>query len=287
MGREDMTLKTIALGAATMLLAGPAVAGDLYFPPTVPDNGPFYAAQPVVQAHVDLFGGVQSYSGEISSDYTYGLFGGAGRANLPIRNNWNVQVDAQGSLLADHDDSYVESAAEFAGYVHLYKRQPESHALGLLVGGGTSYYLHHLTFGVEGQMYWPRFTLYGQALVSRLSYGSDEAHAVQLRGEGQWYLTDNTVLIGNLIWSHLSEDSYNANVFSVGAGAMHRFHGGPVAGFVKVRWDHLSYDSAVGSSLTALAGVRVHADPPMSTLKSHLRTGPAMNVEQVLFSLVD
>jgi hypothetical protein len=278
-------MKTIALGAATMLLAGPAVAGDLYFPPTVPDGGPFYATQPVVQAHVDLYGGVQWYSGEVSEDEHAGLFGGAGRANLPIQNNWNIQADAQGSTLVYHDGGGTFSYPEFAGYVHFYKRQPESHALGVFVGGGSIFYVHTLTFGVEGQMYWPQFTLYGQASVSKLTVSDESAHAVQLRAEGQWYVTDNTMIVGDLIWTHLTEDSDTSNVLSVGVSAMHRFHGGPLAGFIKARWDHLSYESAIGNNFVVLGGVRVHADPPGSTLKSHRRTGPAMDVEQVLFQL--
>lgn len=272
------SLLAVAVGVAS---AGTAFAADfLTYPSSPPPIGdPIYA--PVVQAHVDLYGGVAFLNYDADESETAGVFGGAGRANAPFGNNWNLQLDAQGSALVFSDGGSY-SYPEFGGYAHLYSRDPNSHALGVFGGAdfpqGASLY----TFGVEGQMYWPQFTLYTQASLSAVNAGSSNGHAAQVRGQGQWFPTDDTIVTGDLIWTGLNLESYQVNVLSVGGGVLHRFSGSPWAGFVRGRWDHATGEGSTTDAFTALAGVRLHADPAGSTEKSHRRTGPAMDVEPVI-----
>ena len=66
---------------------------------------------------------------------------------------------------------------------------------------------------------------------------------------------------------------------------MHRFDGTPIAGFAKVRWDQMDGDGYSGSATTVLAGIRIIADPPGSTLRSSLM-GVPMDVEPIQFGFL-
>lgn len=282
------TLRCVVVGAGFAFagFAAPAMAADvgLYYPPTPPPSGsPLYA--PVVQAHVDLYGGKIFFSEDSGPDGlgSAGNVGGAGRANAPLQNGWNIQLDAQGNAMILHEGGYSYSYSEFGGYAHLYRRDPDSNAFGVFVGANYPTGVSLYTVGVEGQLYWPQFTLYGQASLSSMTSGPDSGHIAQLRGEGQWFLTDDSALIGDVIWTGINFDSYHTNVLTLAGSYMHRFTGTPWAGFVKGRWDHASTDGYNASAFSVLAGVRLHADPAGSTLKSHRRTGPAMDVEPIVF----
>ena len=159
------------------LAAGSASAADagLYYPAGPPAiDSPFYAPT-VVQSHVDLYGGAAFFNFNGDTE-TSSLFGGAGRANAPFQNGWNLQLDAQGNALIFQEDGPV-SFSEFGGYAHLYKRDPNSHAVGVFVGADFPLLTSVYTVGVEGQMYWPQFTLYGQASVASVSSRIFSGHA--------------------------------------------------------------------------------------------------------------
>jgi hypothetical protein len=227
---------------------------------------------------VDPYAGFWTISDEEDQESGF-LFGGAGRANVPLASGRNLQLDAQGSAFVIHEDDFSESFPEFGGYAHWYARDPNSHALGLYAGANFQTFAPQLyTVGVEGQMYWPDFTLYGQASVSSVQFGPDSGWAGQLRGEGQWFLSDDTLVIGDIAWTHFNVDSETANILTVLAQLQHRFNGGPFSGFLRGRFDHLTTDSFDANVFSAVLGVRVQADPPGSTEKSHRRTGPAMDV---------
>jgi len=293
---DCMSSRTFTLGiAAAALCVGTAVApamaadvgGGLYYPPTLPSiENPIYA--PTVQAHVDLYAGKAFFS-EDDFSQNAGLFGGAGRINVPFRNGWNLQLDAQGSALLLHeDDDSFSFPTEYSGFAHIYRMNPDSHALGVF--GGASWFLgpQAYTIGVEGQMYWPHFTLYGQASVAALRVDDESSHAVQLRGQGQWFATDNTAVMGDVIWTHINEfgGSSGVSVLSLAGTLMHRFQGTAFAGFGKVRWDQFAFDGFSGSTTSVLGGVRVMTGQPNATLKQHLREVP-MNVEPILFGFPD
>jgi hypothetical protein len=275
-----MQRKALLLGAAILALAAaPALAADFTPPPVFIPPPP-----PAVQAHVDLYAGFYTTNFDGEEDESGFLFGGAGRANVPLQSGRNLQLDAQGSALVFTEGKFSESFPEFGGYAHWYARDPNSHALGLYAGAdffsiGPQIY----TFGVEGQMYWPDFTLYGQASVSAVQ-GGDDGWMTQLRAEGQWFLSDDTLVVGDVMWSHLSADGDDANILTLLAQLEHRFNGGPFSGFVRGRFDHQSADFFDVDQFSAVLGVRVQADPPGSTEKSHRRTGPAMDVLPVYAS---
>jgi len=272
-----MAKKALLIGAAFgALTAGSALAADVpYVPPPQVFTPP--PAPQTVQAHVELYLGFTSfeyaYDEEDSYSETAFLFGGAGRANVPFQNGWNLQIDAQGDALAW---SGGKSDPQFGGYAHLYYRDPASHALGLF--GGANYWGPQVyTVGVEGQMYWPQFTLYGQAALSSVQAFGASATAVQLRGEGQWFFTDNIALLGDLMWTHVSADGDPADILTVAGTLIHRFDG-PISGFVRGRWDHTTAGSFTSDQWSVVGGVRISADQAGSTDKSHRRTGPAMDV---------
>lgn len=266
--------------ASVIALTATAFASELTYSP--PDQGStFYGAAPTVQAHVDLYGGAVFFSGDGSSE-TGGVFGGAGRANMPLRDGWNVQIDAQSVALLQHEGSDTYSyPTEFSGYAHVYRLEPGSHALGVF--GGASWLLgpQVYTAGVEGQMYWPRFTLYGQGSASALKVNDISGSAFQLRGQGQWFATDNTAVFGDVIWTTIDLDGSATDLALIGT-AMHRFDGTPIAVFGKVRWDHMTADGSTNNATTVLGGLRIIADQPGGTLRSSLQ-GVPMDVEPIEF----
>ena len=280
-------MNKILLAAASVLgMTTTAVAADLTYsqPPAGSD---FYAPGSAVQAHVDLYGGGIFINGDIGSDYpdSAGVIGGAGRANMPLRDGWNVQADVQSlAVLINDDGGDYSTPTEFSGYAHLYKMTPGSHALGIY--GGASWLLgpQVYTAGLEGQMYWQRFTLYGQASAAALNFADISGSAVQVRGQGQWFLNDNTALLGDVIWTSIDLDESATDLTLIGT-VMHRFDGTPIAGFAKVRWDHATGGGYSEDATTVLAGVRIIADPPGSTLRSSL-IGVPMNVEPIQFGLL-
>jgi hypothetical protein len=260
-----------AIGAAAM---APAFAADFAPPPV------FVPPPPVaVQAHVDLYGGFFTADNFDPGESGF-VFGGAGRANVPLDGSRNLQLDAQGSTLIFTSGAFTESFGEVGGYAHWYARDPASHALGLFAGadffaGDPQVY----TAGVEGQMYWPAFTLHGQASLSSVQSGSTSGLAFQLRAEGQWFLAPDTVLLADVMWVGV-DDFYddNASFLTLLAQLQHRFNGGPFSGFVRARYDRNNFDDPDFNVASAVVGVRVQADPPGSTEMSHRRTGPAMDV---------
>jgi hypothetical protein len=271
-----MLRKTLLAGVALSALGGSALAAGSS---TMPVVAPTTPQEQTVQAHVDLYGGLFSLD-LMGNDSGY-IVGGAGRANVPLQNDWNLQVDAQGSAFGFTSGKGGWTNPEFGGYAHFYKRDPNSHALGIF--GGAEFYSgpQLYTIGAEGQMYWPQFTLYGQASVSSFNCNGpcySNLTMFQLRGEGQWFVNDNTVLLGDVIWRSFTGDD-NFDMFTVAGTLMHRFNQGPISGFVTARWDGLG-SGPTADQWTGLIGIRVHADPAGSTEKSHRHTGPAMDVVQ-------
>jgi hypothetical protein len=133
-------------------------------------------------------------------------------------------------------------------------------------------------------MYWQRFTAYGQASASALKVNDISGSAIQLRGQGQWFATDNTALFGDVLWTTIDLDGSATDLALVGT-AMHRFDGTPIAVFGKVRWDHITADGDSSDAATVLGGVRIIADQPGGTLRSSLQ-GVPMNVEPIQFGFL-
>jgi hypothetical protein len=263
-----MFKKTLLVGsAASALMAGSAFAADgTYVSP------PAFAPPPSVQAHVELYAGPLSV--EETDDLSV-LFGGAGRANVPLANDGNLQLDAQGSAVIFSEG---KSAPQYAAYAHWYRRDPGSHALGVFGGASAVPQANQTTIGVEGQVYWPQFTLYGQGSVSRMQSFSSDGWAFQLRAEGQWFVSDDTVVLGDLMWTRADLDFANASTWTFAGTLVHRFTGSPFSGFLRARYDTIDTEFTTLDEWSAVAGVRLSADPPGSTDKSHRRNGPAMDV---------
>jgi opacity protein-like surface antigen len=272
--------KVIAFAAIGAAIAAPAFAADVSYPEA---SGPVYQAPSIVQAHVDLYGGFRNFDEDIGPFDNEWIFGGAGRINVPLLDGWNIQLDAQGSASTIDESGFSESFSEYGGFAHIYKRDPQSYALGFFAGADFPTPFSIYQVGVEGQLYWPQFTLYGQASFGSLNVSSESATAIQLRGEGKYFIHDNTALIGDIMWTNVSGDAFSGtSILSLSGSVMHRFDNTPLAGFLKARWDHATGDGDEVNISTFLAGIRIFADPPGSTLKSSGRTGPAMDVDTLL-----
>jgi len=254
--------------AASALAAGSISVGGQALAQSFP--------MPGVQAHVDLYGGFGALNwNDTDSGFA---FGGAGRANAPLMDRWNLQLDAQGSAFVF---SGGKSAPQFGGYAHLYRRDPSNHAFGVFGGanyareGGSTY-----QFGLEGQKYWEQFTFYVQGSVLSLHDGPVDGWGLQLRKEGQWFLTDDTALLGDVMWTYTDVDGQGGNTLTLAGTLMHRFNGGPFSGFLQGRYDGFENQYVSVDQWSAVAGVRVSADALGSTDKSHRRTGAGMDVLQ-------
>ena len=167
---------------------------------------------------------------------------------------------------------------------HNYKLSPGTYALGVFGGASWLNGPQVYTAGVEGQVYWQRFTLYGQASASALKVSDISGSAVQLRGQGQWFMTDNTAILGDVMWTSIDLDGSATDLALIGT-LMHRFDGTPIAGFAKVRWDQMDGSGYSASATTVLAGICIIADPPGSTLRSGLQ-GVPMTVEPIQFGFL-
>ena len=110
-----------------------------------------------------------------------------------------------------------------------------------------------LTTGIEGVVFLPQ-----ASIVGNLSYSWASGPDFWTAGaEGRYYLTPNTKLAGDLVWSGGGRD------WLIGASLEHRWSGTPFSGFVSVDYLTGPHDWA------ALVGARVFFDQPNATLQSH------------------
>lgn len=265
-------MKRLGLAIAVGLIAAPAMATDLDVVPALPAHA--------WQAHVDFYGGGGRFNTE-----TYNVLGGAGRANLPFANAWNLQLDLQGYRLIT--PAFFVDGNALEGYAHVYKRTDVS-AYGAFAGvqrdrlssGGHDI----LTAGIEGQRYWANTTFYAQASLSRIESAccGYSINAAMLRGELRHFLSDNTMVAGDAILTYGRGAAVDGsfNVLSVALTAMHRFEGTHFGIWGQGRYDRYSFYSGSSSSdqWMGLLGLRLFCDPDGSTLRSHFGTGPAMDV---------
>jgi hypothetical protein len=275
-------MRIVGLTVVAGVIASSALAADISMY-EVPDQTPFVPAPPVqrtVLGHIDVFAGIGSVYDE---DFDYATYGGGGRVNIPLGDLWNLQLDPQGMWINETGDDGFSNVIE--GFAHFYRRTPDG-AHGFYLGyTGTNYFgerLNSFTGGLEGQKYWANNTLYGQASLSRHNVvgGSYPINSVMLRGELQHFFSDNTMISGDLIWNHFWNSFDAANVFTVALNAIHRFDGTHVGIWGQVRHDSFNFGSGnTFNNLVGMLGLRAFFDPDGSTVRSHLQTGPAMNVQ--------
>lgn len=258
-------MKFIAAAAALLGTAQIAYAADLG---VQYEDAPLYQAPSIVQAHVDIYGGVLDLSG---ADDLLWIVGGAARVNIPFSGVWNFQADIDASAAF----RYGNTMSDVGGYAHFYRRDA-SYAFGGFAGyDRLSPPTNRAMAGFEGQAYFGNTTLLGQAAYVRL--GGFESQGVMVRGGVRHFFTPDAMVEGNVVWTSML-DGLDFDALSVVGTAMYRFDGTPVALFGRLRYDEVSGD-AEGEQASALAGVRFLIDGG-GTLQSHYATGPAMDVIQ-------
>jgi hypothetical protein len=231
-----------------------------------------------VQAHLDASAGIFQFD---FMDGSLTVLQAAGRANLPLSGEWNLQIDAQALSVANQE---MISATDGAVFVHLYQRIPDQYAWGAF--GGIDRFdvdffgLTQATVGVEAQRYFDHLTLYGQGWYSHLTTADDAGDVFGARAAATVYFDANTAISGDLAAAHLtaSAGDFEASIYTAIARATHRFEGTSIAPFAEARWDHIVAMGDQWSTTSVMAGVRVLLDPDGSTLQSNERSGPPMSV---------
>jgi hypothetical protein len=250
-----------SLGAAAVaaLMAGPAMAADLYYSPP-PAQSPIYGPASMVTGHLEIGGGIVSGDGN-----TWGAIGGAGRASLALTPTFSFEPEILGGAVFDDGYSY----ASFAAIGHLYHANPQ-YAAGVFLGYVSLAGASGVAAGVEANYYFGPTTLFGQ-----LAYiSSDYSDVFVARGGGSYYFNPDTKATIDLAYY----DSDYGDTWSVTGSAEHRFTGTPWSGFGSLSYASSDSDDA----WTAMIGARLFLDQPGSTLQSHDQAVP-FNVKLPFF----
>jgi hypothetical protein len=186
------------------------------------------AADPSAPVVLGLTSGVQLEAALGGGSYV-GRTGNASSIAEPSRALWGLALIAgmpigerfsiQGDLVLDGDfidaSEYTGYAGGFVGAAHLSWRDPAQGLFGAFGGAGRQRPASDGTaslwfFGLEGQKYFSRATLYlqGGILDSSDSDATDAFHnAVFLRGVGRYFLGDMTTVSGELGFASGRQDS--------------------------------------------------------------------------------
>jgi hypothetical protein len=247
-------MKVVALAVVASAFAGPALAADLSAPPA---GDPIYAPAPMAMVgHLELGLGFIKADGYSEG---YGIFSGAGRVNVPLHNDWNIQVDLNAAATFESDGYSSTSVLPAA---HVWHRGPGG-AIGVFggvaLGGGTVGLV-----GVEGTYdVAPNATLGASAAYGAGTYGFNYW---TVRGWANYYFTPDTKLRGDVIYSSSND---NANVWGVMAKLEHRVTGTAFSAFGQVAYSNASYSGSSIGSWSGLVGLRLFLDQPGTTLQAH------------------
>lgn len=194
-------------------------------------------------------------------DDSFPLVEGVARGNIPLSDNWAVQLDVGGFGTFGQrsgGEDYLQSA--FFGVAHLNWRD-EKFAIGAFsqVGssnGGNDENANFYNFGGEGLYNWTNFTLMGQA---GYFWADDESaddvmtDAWWARGVARFYAGPNTRIQAEGSYGSGDEsDEPGPEVTAIGWGARvdHSINGGPVAVFVGYKGTNLESDDGNPEEIT-------------------------------------
>jgi hypothetical protein len=197
-------LSLALLGAAAFAFAGGAQAADL----------PVKAAPTTSLAPS---GFIEMYTGWGWTDPTFEgksfksdgwVIGGAGRGNWWLSSSMSYQLDVQAEGRLNSADwrptDWTNNYFLLAGHLTPL-RDPSKNLLGVYgyLGDSTGYRAGLI--GVEGQLYWSNFTLYGQlAYETSIGKYSNEWDAFTARLTGRYYINPNLLLEGTGTYSAIS-----------------------------------------------------------------------------------
>ena len=237
--------KSFLAGALAAVLSLGAVSAAAQDMTTMPMPGP----SPALSGHLEVYG-QKVFQDYWSDGYnTWWGFGGAARVNWWMNPGTSMQFDFAGQRASDSTDNYYWTGSLY-GAAHISKRT-DTYLIGLFGGiAGTSDYEGYTGWdtsifgGVEGQMYWGNFTLYGQAgfLKQFAGYysGIYNLGLPFAQIEGRYFLTPNTKISANVgittgnIWGYYDPQT----TLSYGGEIEHKFSANPVSVFGRVQGFH-------------------------------------------------
>jgi hypothetical protein len=253
-------MKSLAVAVVAVAFAAPAFAADIYAPAPISD--PIYAPVPMaVVGHLDLGIGFGKFSEDSEG---YGLFEGAGRANIPFQNGWNLEVETGGGA-GFYEGGY--SSSTIGAAAHLWNRGPIA-ALGIFggvsFGGGTLGFI-----GVEGEVDISQNATLGAQ--GSFGFGQSDFNYWNVRGWGSYYFSPNTKLRGEVAYT---STNYDENIWDLSAELEHRFTGTAFSAFGKVGYTNISDSGYDSNAWRGLVGARIFLDQPGTTLRDHDRQVP-------------
>lgn len=199
-----------------------------------------------MSGYLEFYGqkATQDYWGDYYNPWL-GL-GGAARVNWWFQPGWSMQFDVAGQHLAESGDFYYTTGSLY-GAAHISKRT-DTYLIGLFGGVAmtSDYYGIYgwdtsVFGGVEGQMYWDNFTLYGQAgFAQQLSgyYSGDYNFGLPFgQIEARYFVTPNTRISANVgvvsgnIWGTYGGETW----FTYGGEIEHKFSTNPISVFGRLQ----------------------------------------------------
>jgi hypothetical protein len=285
--RDDGVIPMKAILAAGFALAIGTVAAQ------AADFGGDGAAAPVVGPGRCDVTGLASFHTLISSASGYATgdalgFGGGGKANM-CAGSMGLQLDAFGEVASGFAGDMADyNAGQFGGFAHFYMRDPNSHALGVLIGVGQIHDTYHVvnpgvlgTIGVDGHWYMDNFTIAGQAAFfnafgqapTSVSPGSGFLVTGELR-----YFPDPNIKL-NLLLGYESDTDPSVNNTShdvfLGAGAEYKFTNSPISVFANVVAHNNRWFGDQVNTVTGRLGLTAHFGQP--TLLAEDRSGASFS----------
>jgi hypothetical protein len=263
-----------------------ALAGDMADPLMGPTP---------MSGHLEFFGqkASQDFWGDPYNPW-WG-FGGAARVNWWMHQDMSMQFDIAGQRVSDADSNYYWTGSLY-GAAHLSKRT-DTYLIGVFGGiAATSDYEGEYGWdtsifgGVEGQMYFGNFTLYGQAgfLKQFAGYysGIYNMGLPFAQIEGRYFLTPNTkvavnvgVVSGN-VWGYYDPQT----TLTYGGEIEHKFSTNPISVFGRIQGFHASGSNEYsGHRLMVGAKLNFGTD----TLFAQDRSGATLKVYEDLSPIGD
>lgn len=275
----------VALSAISLFAQGPAFAAD----PTASSCG----ISGVISSYSLLGSTYEEYEGD---GYGMGISGKVNSCEV-FGTSLNLQSDVYAEYaVADDGDFDGYNAVSIGSVNHLYWRDPDSYALGILFGlnhFGESYSDYgdgiDAVIGADAHIYFGNFTLAAQAAYwnnfkteesSDAFADIDEAWDLSL--EGRYFLTDNFKLTGRVSYDFNDStfvDYYKRYSFRFGGGAEYQFESFPMSIFASYTRVEGDTDDYVMDSDIVKFGMSIHLN--QDTLFAEDRNGASFSTPYV------
>ena len=289
-------------GAAAFAFAGGAQAADLPLKAAP-------AAQQDISGYMGLYIGTTWFNQNLPD---YGarseafVFGGEGRVNYWISPTLSVQMDAEAEVTTAINNPPYDSTTDNDGRVHgvfgghLAMRNPASHAIAVFGGLSAANNLYHWggsgegqmvhgLIGLEGQLYFNQFTLYGQGGYAGRITGSDTTepeHLWFIRGVGRYFYTPNDKIQAEV--GYAAGPAYNCSgcatnsITNWGVLYEHRFDS-PFSVYAEYAGFSMDGDSARATEHMVMVGIKAYVN--QGTLLANDRNGATFDMPKFVRAL--